>query len=92
VIKVQLNILWNVTDRQTGILSERTGEKILYMPCCPNIGMEIAVCSKDKAMCADGSVTEVFFNEGRDFIEVYLADDRIRDAAIVDAILENGWQ
>ena len=92
MVKVQLNIIWNVVDRQTNILDERTAEKLIYMPCCPFIGMEITVCTKDKSACADGVVTEVCYNESHDFIDVYLADDDIRDAAMVDKILENGWK
>ena len=91
MVKVRLNIVWSVVDRQTFVLDERTAEKVICMPCCPFIGMEITVCTKDKSACADGVVTEVYYNESRDFIDVYLADDKIRDAATVDAILENGW-
>lgn len=92
MVKVQLNMIWNVVDRQTNVLDERTAEKFIYMPCCPVVGMEITVCNNDKSVCVDGEVTEVYYNESCDFIEVYLADDRIRDVATVDAILENGWK
>lgn len=90
MIKVELNIILNTRDDDK-VIGEIEASKMVEMPACPVVGMQIGLRDTAGTIYTELEITTVYWEEGKDYIAAYFADDRYHDKDILERIIANGW-
>lgn len=90
MIKVELNIILNTRD-DDNVIDEIVASKMIEMPVCPVVGMQIGVRDTEGRIHIVLEVTTVYWDEGKDYIEAFFCDDRYYNKDVLEHLVANGW-
>lgn len=91
MIEVELNMVLNTIDKN-GVIGEINASKRVTMPVCPVVGMKISLRDMDGMTYGELEVTTVCWDEGKEYVEAYFADDKYHRRSTLAPIIANGWK